>query len=210
MLDFEEVPQLNEKVIIIGGGLSLKGFNFNRLNALQINSDIITVNQVFRHIPHWDYWFTSDYHEQLNPPPSEGKRYCAIPENHCNKSENGVKCIKRVRGDGISIDKTQINDQSDSGFGALQFAILGGAKHILMLGIDHTGQAKHFYDDASFVPPISDRDCFLWERDLIQWNIASEQLKNMDIDIKNACLDSRVKVGQKVSIDDGIKWLTSL
>jgi len=170
---FIPVYQKHDKIIIIGGGESLIGFDFEQLN--DFDGAIITVNNVIFHLPRADYWITVDPMDKEGNP-QRGMReqfegtyyYCAFPDlerrpwhNKFYKMVENVHYLERIvpgnnesnygmnQKDGYELqeDKRKITT-GDSIYGALGLAYHFGAKKIVMLGVDGYGYG-HWYDKNS-------------------------------------------------------------
>lgn len=80
---FIPVTQRHDKVLIVGGGESLIGFDIEQLK--DFDGVIITVNNVINHLPRAEYWMTVD--PMRGGEPQEAMRnlkegtyyYCAYP-----------------------------------------------------------------------------------------------------------------------------------
>lgn len=157
MIEISRVPRFTHptKVVIIGGGQSLKKFNFELLR----NQDcfIIVVNESGKHVPFADAWFTLDpwglTGKQLPNEDFNGQLWAAVPEhygtqqararNHRDVPTAPIKYLNRLLyGGGLSEDPKSIYT-GNSGFGALGLAYHMRPKSILLLGID--GDKGYYY-----------------------------------------------------------------
>lgn len=137
----------NTRTFIIGGGTSLKGFDFNRLKGY---GHVIVINDALLSIPWADSFFTCDYRwvgnrsNQLQK--FQGKIYLAIPQEKFPKDVS-FTALKREYRKGYSEDKSLVHLGGNSGFAALNLATLMGAKDIFLFGYDfYTEQnERHFH-----------------------------------------------------------------
>jgi hypothetical protein len=167
---------VDSKVFIIGGGPSLKEFNFSSI----FRKDIIAVNQAIFDVPWAKHFITMDYtflrksrinskiksvnYIQFMQSPAE-KIFVVGSENDIftkvntktiidNRTNttydlylfNKIIWAKSYGGIGLSFD--DFRNSSDSGYSALQLAVILGYKTIFLLGFDFTveGQRTHYHD----------------------------------------------------------------
>lgn len=164
-MEFKPVVQQHDRVLIVGGGESLIGFDINQLKDFK--GVIITVNNVVYHLPRAEYWITVDPMQGAKPQKALLHRvkgvyyYCAYPDirktpwhNDYYKAVAGVHYLERIVptdpvmeeiGDfSLQEDKNKITT-GDSCYGALGLAYHMGAKEVIMLGADAYGYG-HWYD----------------------------------------------------------------
>lgn len=165
-IEFNPVYQEHNRVLIIGGGESLIGFDMNQL--LDFKGAIICVNNVVFHIPRADYWITVDPMQQDKPQYAlrhkvKGVYYfCAYPDTKKSvfdaqfyKAVPGVHYLERIVP--MDYEDPKIKDSyvlqeeknkittGDSCYGALGLAYHMGAREVIMLGVDAFGFG-HWYD----------------------------------------------------------------
>lgn len=160
---------INPKCFIVGGGPSLRGFDFNRLKTV----DTIAINQSIFHVPNPNYFITMDYlYVKNNPQIFDIKTHKIFIANHC------VDYIQEINGkitdtrSGLVYELDKFDEVIDSwypvgmgdyyghfvhggnsGFCALQLAVLRGYTEIYLLGIDLvTEKAKTHFHDAYCLP----------------------------------------------------------
>jgi len=151
----------NRKVFIIGGGPSLSNFDFTSLEG----HDIIAVNKTIEHVKSAKYFVTMDYTflsktsltlEQINKK-VEASYFVLNSGNSYIKNINGIFTDTRMNFQYLDLHKfsgvitsshdylvntgfgTNISEfchGSNSGYCALQLAILAGYKEIYLLGFD--------------------------------------------------------------------------
>jgi hypothetical protein len=126
----------NKTVYIIGGGPSLKGFDFSKLTGLTIgvnDSAFKAKTQVLFSLD--KVWMHKRVKEIRQ---FEGEKYLAVapgysPQKHFDVP--GAVYLNRRRGPGMSSDPRDIWS-SNSGFGALNLCFLKKARTIVMMGLD--------------------------------------------------------------------------
>lgn len=159
--EFKPVIQRHDKVLIIGGGESLIGFDFNRLKGF--DGVIVTVNNVINHLPRVDYWITVDPMSNGSPQQAMVNRkegiyyFCAYPreDDEHYQTVQGVHYLERIVPEDkeglienymLQEDKDKITT-GDSCYGALGLAYHFEASKIILLGIDGYGYG-HWYDKS--------------------------------------------------------------
>jgi hypothetical protein len=160
--------------VIVGGGPSLRDFNFSLLEGL----DVIVVNQAIFQVPHAKYFVTMDYtwtvKSGIFKKPELGNQYrlhpaikyfvLAVPEDrlewvdeqHCVDNKFGIsydltifdKVIRPVAYGGLGSSLDEFHYGSDSGFAAVQLAGVLGYSKIYLLGLDFcaSGPNTHSHD----------------------------------------------------------------
>jgi len=146
---------MNEKsIFVVGGGPSLKGFDFSKLE----NLTTIAVNSALVDVPNPNYFITS----------CPGYCRTVIKNDFYNKEVHSVMVINPLnqrffevklhlskfsewvipsRYDGqLGFTWEQFATGGNSGFAALQYVILSGYKNIYLLGIDvRTDKGIHYH-----------------------------------------------------------------
>jgi hypothetical protein len=150
-ISFWDVPETwpGETVVIVGGGPSLKGYDWNELSQFKekTSARVIGINDAFRHGSMIDICFFGDDSWWLERRQllTEFKGLCVslLP---CNKDAKPrppwVKMLRRCAGKpfGITNAKRHGRDtlafNANSGTAAVGLAILLGCKKIILLGFD--------------------------------------------------------------------------
>lgn len=140
---------------IVGGGPSLKGFNFGRLRGERV----IAINRAFESIPFADIHFYMDRdfkRKEENRPAAEGvmAKWCAFKGRRVflNMSdyqvEPGVISVPKGQFHVLSKSITQgLGHGNNSGVAAINLALCLGANPIYLMGEDcrTDGEATHFH-----------------------------------------------------------------
>lgn len=153
-----------EEVFLIGGGPSLKDFDFLKL----VDRDTIVVNKSILHVPFPTYFVTVDYtfpkkigersFKQINTI----KMFVADFSYPSLKEENGLivdkrynltyhldnfdKIIKSYKSDGIGYTFDDFRNGRNSGYCALQLAVVLEYKKIYLLGVDlNISNQSHYH-----------------------------------------------------------------
>ena len=218
-----EVPRLwpDSKVFIIGGGPSLKGFDFSLLQGRRV----IGCNDAYKlgfpqffdipdlvDICYWgDWgWWNIHWNEMVKYPKATNERehpgLIAFPGLRVNCAERyidavGVRCLRRDQRKLCTGDK--VGWFHNTGASAINFAILLGAVEIVLLGFDMTvdEDGKHNWhhnlkDQANLVRIERHKRAF--------HNELAPQLKKKypDVKIWNTNKDSGINCFPKVAIKD--------
>ena len=141
------------EVFIIGSGESLKDFDYTRLNG----REVIAVNKVIRELPHATYWLTADSGIASNAKVwtknSTATKVLCYSATHKRFARfqscwaNFDVTIKYGSGNPTPAMGSRFGEFSpgqNSGFCALQFAVIMGYSPIYLLGFDLHG--GHLYD----------------------------------------------------------------
>lgn len=155
---FRPVEQRHDKVLIIGGGESLRGFDFSLLDSYK--GVIITVNSVIKHLRRADYWITVDPTLNCMPQDNMTNRrddcyyFACYPRLDDSNRKwypivDGIHYLERMTPEEVGNSRLQ-EDKSkimtgDSIYGALGLAYHFEAKEVIMLGVDVYGEG-HWYD----------------------------------------------------------------
>lgn len=205
----------NERCFIIGGGPSLRGFDFNRLEN---KGRIIAVNKSFYHLPFADVLIAMDvqFFKWANAGElSKGRRGIEYKRAYNrfqgvkifadlhNSPMNDVYFIKRLGYPKFTKNiKEGIYTGNNSGVTALSFAALMGCNPIYLMGMDgcHSGKKSHFHDGYQSQQHESTAKSFIRHFDLI-----GKELKKAGFEIYNLSPISKIKIFAKKNIDDILK-----
>ena len=197
----------HDKVIIIGGGESLKGFDFTRLNDFP--GAIISMNRVIDFLPRSDYWITIDmgadwWLSQLNKNP-RCYYFAGIPaeklEYHKNAPVHGL-----LRVPYFAVNKNEISG-GNSGYAALNLAYHFEAKQILMLGLDCYGKG-HWHPDDGILFEDGNPKCVKAVQNIPNlFSRSVEKFSEKSITVINGSIASLITCFPKLSIEDGLHWI---
>lgn len=156
---------MRERVFLVGGGYSLQGFNFSRLR----NEDTIVVNKSIFDVPSPNYFITVDYTflRKININQFKliktTKVFVADFSYSFLKERNGQivdmrksnfiydlnvfnLIIKSYKAEGIGYSFGDFRTGLNSGYCALQLAVVLGYKEIILLGFDlNISDATHYH-----------------------------------------------------------------
>lgn len=203
-MNCKPVTERHKKVIIIGGGESLTGFDFHRLD--KFSGAIISVNYVIRHIPRCDYWITIDMAETWD----------LIGKNNNCVYYAGCECrhVRKFKGENIHLlervqyftDNQQKIIGANSGLAALNLACHFKPEKILMMGVDYCGYG-HWYDGESvFFNKLRNENNEKKNANRL-FSQSIPIMKQQGTFVGNASPVSAIECFPKLTIDKGLKWM---
>jgi len=193
-----------QRCFILGGGESLKGFDFSLLRG----EKVIAVNRAFESYPNADIWYAMDvalYNSMRSGVLSEGEKYDVYklwqefqgikmflcPINYY-KFYDKIHYVRRNTKAVVSNDLNQgIHGGNNSGFGALMLALTLRANPIFLLGYDlKIRETTHYHSGY----PKQDKEALA--KKLVVFTEQFEKFKDeypKDTRIINLCLDSALE-----------------
>ncbi len=129
----------NQSVFLVGGGPSLKGFDWERLRG----KNIIAINRAFEVLP-WAqvlYWTDPEFYLTQKNEIDEfaGLKVCS---KELKQKTTDIHILKGYNGKQLDMREGHICHGNNSGFGALNLAVKLGAKKVMLLGFDGHAQQK--------------------------------------------------------------------
>ena len=192
----------DETIYIIGGGPSLKNFDFSKL----IGSKTIAINKALLFHSQADvlYWTDSrfyswhkneiDNYKGLKFTIKTGGRYTT-----------DIKILKKGKAFGIETDPQTVAHGNNSGYAAINLAYHLGASRIILLGFDMGGnsQSTHFHDGY---PAKAAPDSMYKEKFIPGFNQLNSELKDSSISILNASPSSKLTVFPKITLEQALSF----
>lgn len=208
-------PWWNDRpVAVVGGGPSLTGFDFERLRG----AHVLAVKGSIFDIPWADAGFGLDmprYAEWRDKLARVQSRvYWAVPEDQLERTgpppAKNITFLKRLVGQGLSQDPSEIYGGGTSGFGAMQICIHKRAKSIVLFGFDYDGAydaSVGFRHNDQHYEKRRAQTAQNW----IEWAEHFREyvpyLSEHNIQVVNACPESAIDCFLKVSLEDGVAML---
>tara|TARA_R100000657_G_C4680324_1_gene128462 strand:- start:677 stop:1474 length:798 start_codon:yes stop_codon:yes gene_type:complete len=201
---YSTVPEifLGETVYIIGGGPSLKGFNFSHLAG----SRTIAINKaIIYHMPadvlYWtDGRFYTWYKNEVDS--YGGLKFALKPGSQYTSD---IRVLRKGKPYGIEDDPQTLAHGFNSGYAAINLAYHLGAKRIILLGFDmcDDGTSTHFHDGypARAAGPHVYEDKFL-----PGFKSLAASLKERGITVLNASLYSKLNVFPKITLEAALSF----
>jgi len=136
---------LGETIYIVGGGPSLKDFDFELLK----NKIVIAVNKAFLYLPFAQvlYWSDSSFYDTFKKEIHLFKGIKAT-KNPSPKNDDIINLVETGR-EGLELEPNGIRTGGNSGYAAINVAYHLGAKKIVLMGFDGKngpGGNTHWHD----------------------------------------------------------------
>lgn len=209
---WDDVP-----VVIVGGGPSLTGFDFARLDG---RAHVLAVNASMFSVRFAEAGFGLDmpgmlaWHDRFHALTfpvwwaSEDRFVRFLPR----KIAPNVCFVRRIKGCGVPLDGWSIASGGSSGYGALNFATVKRARRIALLGYDYCGPSKEMpggkfwhYNESYYLRKVAQSN-LRWEKWARNFRWFDGILAN-GIEIVNASPRSTITAFPKIERDDVFDWL---
>ena len=157
--------------VLIGGGPSLTREQVAQVELVREQRRalrVIAVNDAYRLAPFADICYFADsewwgWHKDRPDFQSFAGQKCSISDSGGNIKDPAVHILRNANGRGhsfgLSLDPKQIVTGSNSGYQALNIAVLAGAKTIILIGFDArepTATSKtHWFGDHPKIEPVA-------------------------------------------------------
>lgn len=203
-------PYWNEKpVAIIGGGPSLRGFDFERLrgrfHVLAVNASVFDVPWAdagfsLDQLAMWKWWPRL---QQVKVP-----LHLAIPFPYMKMVDSApapnMNFHQRVNRAHFQKFTMQIACGGTSGFGALNLAWLKRARKIVLFGFDYGGTAGCWHHNERHYSFAYRQDDEKWKQWARNFNRAAIRLRADGVEVVNASPHSRITAFPRMTIDEAL------
>lgn len=188
-----------ETIYLIGGGPSLKGFDFERLRG----KVCIAINKAFLHVPFAQVAYWTDtrvyhwYRKQI------GDFVGLKVTNKPRPIEQGIINLLDTGKTGLELNNNALRHGNNSGYAAINLAYHLGAKKIVLLGFDMglDGRKTHWHEGYNIPTPRSN----LYESSMLpNFETLVEPLKKQGISIINANPKSAINCFKKMPLDSAL------
>ena len=161
---------LGATAVLIGGGESLTVAQVHYVGAAHAAGRVrvIAVNDAYRVAPFADLCYFADaewwtWHKDRPDFQAFAGQKCSISDSSAKITDPAVHILQNANGRGhsygLSLDPKQIVTGKNSGYQALNIAVLAGAKTIILLGFDArepTPTSKtHWFGDHPIIEPVT-------------------------------------------------------
>ena len=187
-------------IFIVGGGPSLKDFDFTRLK----DKHVIAVNKAFLFVPFADvmYWTDTRFYKWYE---KEINLFSGLKvTNKSTPIKPGIVNLQDTGREGLETRPDGIRHGNNSGYAAINLAYLLGANKIILLGFDMKieGKKTHFHDGYSTPqnPKIYENNMVPYFKTLV------DPLKSHGVEIYNACPDSALTCFKKCTIEEVMRF----
>jgi hypothetical protein len=191
---------LGDTIFIVGGGPSLKDFDFELLR----DKTVIAVNKAFMSIPFAQvlYWSDTRFYEWF---PKEIDAFTGIKVTcRPEPKRSDVINLLNTGKTGLETMSYGLRDGGNSGYAAINLAYHLGAKRIVLLGFDmqNTTKQTHWHDGY-----VSTADTSVMERIMLpSFETIVEPLEKRKVKVYNASQVSKITCFPKISIEEALAF----
>jgi hypothetical protein len=200
--------QPGRPVFLVGGGASLRGFDFGRLapigEAIGINKSMFDVECSCG--ISIDHPFVRNSGAELKAFASVCELYLAVGDRWFDVLEEVPGAIYLRQGEEpLSLDPGALATGGTSGYAALNLAALKGARHIVLLGFDYglIGGRHHYHDAYPWHHVANDQSWSRWAR---RFDAMAPRLRARGIHVLNASPASAIECFPKCEIETALQW----
>jgi|TARA_R110001592_G_scaffold359138_1_gene664994 hypothetical protein len=193
---------VNQTIYIIGGGPSLKNFDFRTLSGKRT----IAINKAVIHHTTADvlYWTDGRFYTWFkNEVDSfKGLKFALKPGSQYTRD---IQVLRKGKPYGIEEDPQVLAHGFNSGYAAINLAYHLGASKIILLGFDmgNDGTLTHFHDGY---PTRAAGDKIYHDKFLPGFKQLKVEIKNKGIEIYNASPYSKLNEFPKITIEQALSF----
>jgi len=200
MSDQIEAPWWDDRtVFLVGGGPSLRGFDFSRLIG---RGYVVGVNQAMLELPELCAGVSMDHRFIEHRRVEIGALAAFVPiylaTSKLAPIEDAIYLRHRAAA-GLSDDPSEISRGSTSGYCALNIATLKRARRIVLLGYDY-GETEHAHWHDAYPWHVRDANAQSWPVWAMQYEAAAEHCRKRGIEVINASPVSRIEAFPKCTV----------
>jgi hypothetical protein len=188
----------DEVVYLIGGGASLKGFDWNLLAGKKV----LAINRAFQVLPEADvlYWTDARFYRWYKEDIDKFKGLKVT----CRSVDGNPGDIIVLRPNSSTTLDTRpdwISSGNNSGFGAINLAVKLGAKRIYLLGYDMVSRDKETHWHSGYDVAHNHT---IYTKMMAQLAALPAELKKLGVEVLNANPKSNLTVFRRVSLEAAI------
>jgi len=203
-VQYSAVPKMftGETIYIIGGGHSLKNFNFDSL----VGRKTIAINKAILYHEKADvlYWTDGRFYTWFknNIDSYKGLKFALKPLNAYTPD---IQVLKKGKQYGLETDPQILAHGFNSGYAAINLAYHLGAARIILLGFDmcNDGVISHFHDGYPTKPA---GEHIYKDKFLPGFKQLGLDLRAAGVQVMNATSYSRLNVFPKISIEEALSF----
>lgn len=188
----------DETVYIVGGGPSLKDFQWSKLK----DKKIIAINRAYEVLPWAEvlYWTDTRFYKWYKSD-IDKFRGIKVTCRACPTMTNDIIVLKPTNKNKIDLRSSYIAHGNNSGYGAINLAVKLGAKKIYLLGYDMNSKPNqsHWHSGYSVNHVHS-----VYPKMIEQFYNIKNDVKHLNIHIFNANVKSKLECFRKCTIEDAI------
>jgi len=192
-------------VYLVGGGPSLRGFDFSRLKG---KGHVVGVNRAMFDCPcecgvSIDHQFITNFSNSLYDFGCNHTLYLAVGEAPRLPHVSSAMYLRTVYASGLSLDPEFLHKGSTSGYAALGIALLKRARMIILLGYDYStdGPVHHYHSDYPWYNKASDQS---WGRWSLKYGPAACDCLSLGVKVLNASLNSALPYFKKITLEEAL------
>jgi hypothetical protein len=191
---------LGETIYIVGGGPSLKGFDFERLRG----KNVIAVNKAIFFVPFAQvlYWSDARFYEWYGETTDKFNGIKVTNKPHPKRSD--IINLVDTGKDGLELEPHAVRHGGNSGYAAMNVAYHLGARKIVLLGFDMQnakGGETHFHDGY---PARGTANEVMQTNMLPSFETIAEPLRRRKVEVFNASQLSLIKCFQKIDLETAL------
>ena len=193
---------VNQTIYIIGGGPSLKNFDFKTL----IGKKTIAINKAIIYHPTAEvlYWTDGRFYTWFKNEVDnfKGLKYALKPGSQYT---HDIKVLKKGKPYGLETDPQSLAHGFNSGYAAINLAYHLGASRVILLGFDmaNDGRESHFHDGY---PTKGAGNKIYTDKFLPGFKQLNVELKNSGMTILNASPYSKLNIFPKITIEQALSF----
>lgn len=196
-------------VVIVGGGPSLRGFDFNRLRD---RYTVLCVNASMFDVPFAAAGFSLDLRAIRMWWPRlltlEIDQFYAVDRKWLPGVSGGpsprMRFLLRRQDRDFSTANGYITAGGTSGFGAMNLAVQRGARKIILLGYDYGGRGGVWHHNESHYSFKQQQDDAQWQQWARNFDRPAYFLRRAGVEVVNCSPDSAITAFPKSAIDEVI------
>lgn len=188
----------NSVVYIIGGGPSLKSFDWNQLRGKKI----IAINRAYEVLPWAEvlYWTDSRFYKWYKTDIDKfgGLKVTCRP---FPTMPDSISLLKANNSRKLDMRDSYISHGNNSGYAAINLAVKLGAKKIYLLGYDMNSKKNesHWHDGYK-----SNHNHNIYPKMIAQFQGLEKELEKINVEVFNANPKSKLEIFRKCTIEDAI------
>lgn len=188
----------NEIVYIIGGGPSLKDFNWNLLKGKKV----IAINRAYEVLPWAEvlYWTDSRFYKWYKSD-IDKLNNIKVTCRPFNNMPRDIILLKSNNNNKLDLRPSFISHGNNSGYGAINLAVKMGVKKIYLLGYDMNSKPNQSHWHNGYQ---ASHNHSIYGKMISQFDGLNEELERLGIEIFNANPSSKLEIFRKCTIDDAI------
>ncbi len=183
---------------LIGGGPSLKGFDWNKLKGKRV----IAINRAHEVVPDADvlYWTDAQFYRWYQKE-IEAFKGLKVASKPCGTDKSDIIVLRGLNTRSIDLRPGYICHGNNSGYGAINLAMKLGAKRIYLLGYDMSSDvgATHWHNGYA-----RKHNHNIYKRLFAYFEALKNMLPQLEVEVWNANPDSRLNVLQKCTLESAL------